>query len=205
LFGGAEDGALRAHRLTIARHVDVPAEAFDEAKADRVLALGSRILQVADTPADSPCGAVLLREGPIITFGTPGDGLDVVFTAADLSAVLAVDADIKIISALGHCGGGGTSTLVGCAPVGAPANLVVDLDMPGDFDQARIWIHEFGHNQGLGHAELFQPKRVMSPGLTMTGGVEVAPFERPAYLGFGTLNPGEAVAPWPPQGAIVVR
>lgn len=127
--------------ITVRRHVN-----STDGNASARLAAATVLLKTADpTCADVACCVTLQQSGATTTFGTAGDGLDMITSEAELATVMAFASDVKVvISATNSCGIGGA--WLGCASIGLPRNMV---NIAGVDDC--VWAHEFGHSQGLGH------------------------------------------------------
>ncbi len=77
------------------------------------------------------------------TFGTAGDGLDVITTSAQLNSVFAAAGQVKVVTSMfGVCNAAGG--VLGCGRSGA--SLIITTGAAAD-----VWIHEWGHVRGLGH------------------------------------------------------
>ena len=95
------------------------------------------------------CCILLDRGSDNRSFGTPGDGLDVITTSSELNAVINNPISrVKIVDYIGYCGGPG-SGIIGCAKT--PGNGMVVVRMSSAPDEGKLWAHELGHNTGLGH------------------------------------------------------
>jgi hypothetical protein len=137
--------------LDYANHADVAGTSFEmtDARLDAVLAEGSLRAGRGDFDVDVACCATFSRPAPGRTFGSPGDGLDVVDTGTEVSTVLNDPAArVKVVRAINYCSGPGTN-IIGCAWVGGYGAMVVRLSDVGA--EAGLWVHEYGHNTGLSH------------------------------------------------------
>lgn len=118
---------------------------------DADLAAATELLFRRDTGcggADVTCPVTFSRSGDVGTFGSPGDGLDIVTTATELQAVFAVGgARVKYVSELDYCGGYNVS-IIGCAPQPG-STMVLQTNWPG----TSVFAHEYGHNMGLDHRD----------------------------------------------------
>jgi len=132
---------------TYANHIDTNSP-IDDARVDALLADVNLVIG-RDDASDVACCTVLTRSGVGQVFGSNGDGLDVITTSGEISAVLNNStARVKIVDSIQYCGGPG-SNIIGCAPVGGDGMAVVRLTSL--FTEGVVWAHEFGHNVGLGH------------------------------------------------------
>jgi hypothetical protein len=135
--------------LDYANHVDLVAPMTDAA-LDAALADVSRRVGLADFDTDVACCVTFSRSRAGVTFGTPGDGLDVIDTPDEIQAVLDdPSARFKVVRSIGYCGGAGTN-IVGCGDVAGPYAVVVRLGTTAS--EGILWGHEYGHNVGLGHS-----------------------------------------------------
>ncbi|HEX2059262.1 MAG TPA: zinc-dependent metalloprotease family protein, partial [Thermoanaerobaculia bacterium] len=135
--------------ITVARHADVT---FSDADARRKLGPATTLLRTRDRNTDVACGVILQLSGSVGTFGTAGDGDDVITTQAELTRVMAVNAHrIKVVTSIqgsranNVCGSAGS--VLGCATTPG-TTIVMALRAAPD-----VWAHEFGHNQGLRHRD----------------------------------------------------
>jgi hypothetical protein len=148
---GILDLETRVHDspLSFANHV-AHNNPLSEARFDDVLATASLAAGRADFPDDVACCITLSRSGSGGTFGSPGDGLDIVDDDIEMDAVMAVStARFKIVRQINYCGGYYMSNIIGCARrPGATATVV---RMSNLNSEAVLWIHEYGHNTGLTH------------------------------------------------------
>lgn len=138
------DAAPRTVQVTVQRHNTV---ALSDADADRILGDMGTILQNDDSPADVATPVRFVRNGPVqlLPVTIPGT----IQTEADLMALLNAGSGIKIVEAIRWCGGPGGS-IIGCAPVGSPSVNVAAVRFTEN-QEGLIWVHEYGHNAGLGH------------------------------------------------------
>lgn len=146
------DTQLRVHavRLTYSNHVALT-NPIDLERLDTVLDLASLRAGREDYPSDVACCiTVAIPLSPGENFGSTNDGLDVIDSANDLNAVLGNPVSrVKVVRAIQYCGGPG-SNIIGCAGVGANGIAVVRRSEVGS--EGVLWIHEYGHNVGLGHS-----------------------------------------------------
>jgi len=191
------DARAHAQDLTFALHPD---SAIPTATVDSALQTGTRLLQRCDaTPAadqDVACGVTLRRSGGIGTFGTTGDGLDVITTDAEMNTVIADGAArVKIVTSISACGGQINPSIIGCGFVGASG--IVSESGLGVTLMGEELTHEFGHNQGLGHrGDPGQPPKVGNPLMQnpLGGRNEVNIAECAAYHASGVdIGPNDPV------------
>ena len=138
------DAAPRTVQVTVQRHSTV---ALSDADADRILGDMGTILQGDDSPADVATPVSFVRNGPVqlLPAAIPGT----IQTEADLVALLNAGSGVKIVEAIRWCGGPGGS-IIGCPPVGSPSVNVTAVRFTEN-QEGLIWVHEYGHNAGLGH------------------------------------------------------
>ena len=138
--------------------------AFYEAMLDAALADSRLAMEGHQGPLDRVCCSRLLKEEhspsvTLATFGTPGDGLDVIDTG-ELATIAATGGSGSrgfLVDSINDCGGGPAS---GCAVIpscGGPPDddpdryLVVTLDAEDSGILGLVIAHERGHNACLGH------------------------------------------------------
>jgi hypothetical protein len=132
--------------LTYANHVSVPVPMTDST-LDSGLGWASELAGRADFSADVGCCIRIARSGGARSFGTAGDGLDVVDSELKLLAVADNPvARVKVVRLINWCGSAGTN-IVGCAYQPGDGMVVVRLGS----NEGVLWMHEYGHNTGLGH------------------------------------------------------
>ncbi|HEX6852085.1 MAG TPA: thrombospondin type 3 repeat-containing protein [Candidatus Polarisedimenticolaceae bacterium] len=140
--------ASHDNRLTFANHPDLnspmTASTLDLRLADASLRAGR-----GDNATDVACCIRVVRSGAAQSFGTAGDGLDAIDTQDELTQVLnAGTARVKIVRAINYCGGAGTN-IIGCAYT--PGNGMAIVRSGSSGTESVVWLHEYGHNAGLGH------------------------------------------------------
>lgn len=147
---GASDPQANAHdtRLDYANHPAVT-NPMTDGRLDDILYQGSLRVGRSDFTEDVACCVSFSRSGGQKTFGSSGDGLDLIDTSSELSAVLNNStAKFKVVRAINYCGGTG-SNIIGCAWVGGDGAAVVRMSNIGQ--EGILWVHEYGHNAGLNH------------------------------------------------------
>jgi hypothetical protein len=134
--------------IDYANHVGVTSPMTD-ALLDQLLAEGSLRAGRGDFTQDVACCVTFSRSNTGATFGSSGDGLDIIDSSTELNAVLNNSAArFKVVRAINYCGGAGTN-IIGCAWVGGKGGAVVRRSGLGS--ETVLWIHEYGHNVGLSH------------------------------------------------------
>ena len=145
------DTQSRVHEagLTYANHVALTATMTD-ARLDTVLGEASKRMGRGDYSTDIACCSTVRRSAAGTTFGSSGDGLDVIDTSAELQGVLGNSrARVQVVRAINYCGGSGTN-IIGCA--WQPGNGMAVVRLTSTNTEAVLWIHEYGHNTGLSHS-----------------------------------------------------
>ena len=146
----AIDSSAQGHHsgLTYANHVDTP-NRMNDARLDEALASASATAGIENFASDVACCITVGRSGTARTFGTTGDGLDVVESAADVQSVLGNSiARVKVVRAINHCASPGTN-IIGCSALFGNTMVVVRLTSASG--EGLLWLHEYGHNTGLDH------------------------------------------------------
>jgi hypothetical protein len=134
--------------LDYANHVAVTSPMTD-ARLDTVLAQTSKLFGTSSYAGDVACCMTFSRTNTARTFGSTGDGLDIIDNSTELNAVLNHSvARVKIVRAINYCGTTGTN-YVGCSWIGGDGVAVVRMSSSGN--EAVLWAHEYGHNVGLNH------------------------------------------------------
>lgn len=132
--------------LSFANHVDL-GNPMTDARLDANLEVASSAVGFAEFTEDYACCIRVSRANSARTFGTSGDGQDVIDDAATLIAVADNPvARVKVVRLINYCGGPGTN-IVGCAYTPGDAMLVVRVSS----NEGLLWLHEYGHNAGLLH------------------------------------------------------
>ena len=135
--------------LTYANHPDV-GNPMDNGRLDAALAEANLRAGRADYTGDVACCITVSRRSDARSFGEPGDGLDTINDGTELNAVLGDPiARVKVVNSIQYCGGPGFG-IIGCAST--PGNGMTLVRRSSLGDEAILWIHEYGHNTGLGHA-----------------------------------------------------
>jgi len=185
---------IRTVQVTVQRHSSV---ALSDADADRILGDMGTILQSDDSPADVATPVRFVRNGPVqvLPAGIPAT----IQTEADLTALLNAGTGVKIVQAIRWCGGPGGS-IIGCAPVGSPTVNLAAVRFTAN-QEGLIWVHEYGHNTGLGH-RTDDPRAVMFPSVGVDHNV-VNGAESAAYLAGPVALEGAVMASSCALGALV--
>jgi hypothetical protein len=148
--GGADlqDVMLHDSGLDYVNHVN-HTNPMTDARLDEILLDASVRAGREDFGGDTACCVHFHRKGTGGSFGAPGDGLDIVDTDVKMLGVLGNQvARVKVVRVINWCGSPGTN-IIGCGYIGAFGTTVVRY---GDASsEGALWIHEYGHNVGLGH------------------------------------------------------
>ena len=188
LTAGRAEAALDVdlHRLRWHVHVDLinPGAGRDLAywqnQIDAALASANQLLEGRQGPFDRACCTRLARSVAVTTFGTPGDGRDVLDSLAEqnfFDSAGGAGSNAFLIDSMSYCGGS-APTAIGCAERPScnsnggddPALwMVVTVDAFDDGILAAVTAHERGHNACLVHVasaacQIMQAS-VFSPGL----------------------------------------
>jgi len=136
---------------TYANHVDTDSKIADD-RVDDLLASAGLVMATDSTAGslvDVACCIQLQRVGAGVSFGSSGDGLDVITTSSEISQVLSnTVARFKVVDSIQYCGGPG-SNIIGCGY--APGDGIAVVRLSSLTSEGLLWAHEFGHNTGLGH------------------------------------------------------
>lgn len=134
--------SLIRHHITVAAH---PAQYLTNADVDRIMREMNQIAQTRDFSWDEACTNVeFVRRGDVISnSGIPVAGAyeDIVKKAKQV----APRANAIVVTQI-QCGL--VSGAIGCGGVGSEPMTVIPYDGFGGM----LWLHERGHNVGLGHA-----------------------------------------------------
>ena len=107
------------------------------------------LIQGHQGPADVGC-CVELDPVSVTTFGSPGDGLDIISNASDMASVQANGPGAYLVQTIQYCAGNVGSGIRGCGV--QPGNFfIVSLDAEDTKFLSIVIAHERGHNAGLGH------------------------------------------------------
>lgn len=150
------------HKLTVRTHSSVGLTA---SQADERLAEATKLLMENSGGCEDEvaCCVQLIRKGTVVSFGFPGDGLDVIDNPEELAEVFAIpDADIKVVRQINYCDK--PCPKFGCFGCTLPGqrNMILDAQVNGSG-----WAHEFGHAQGLDYHSTdcdYDVMRMSNPG-----------------------------------------
>ncbi len=174
------------HELTWYVHVDLVDAgagrdlAFWEAAIDTAVTSANDLLEGPQGPVDAPCCTRFTRNVSVATFGSTGDGLDVIDSLADQTAIASHSSSgsaAYLVDSMTYCGGSSPSA-IGCAVrPGCDGDgsddpdlwMMVTVDAFDDDTLTAVIAHERGHNACLIHdstdaCQLMQPS-VTTPGL----------------------------------------
>jgi len=149
--GATPDPASQTHvhGLTFLNHAAVT-NPLTPARLDAVLTESTRRAATADFAGDVACCSVVERSGNGGTFGSPQDGHDTINDATELNAVIGqAGARVKVVNVINYCAGTGTN-IIGCSY--SPGNGMVLVRLSSLAYESVLWLHEYGHNVGLGHS-----------------------------------------------------
>ncbi len=152
------DTATRVHGipLTFANHVDLDDPLEVERLDLTLLLLNQRVgrddsqmdVEGEEDLEDVSCCVQLERQSLPRSFGTPGDGLDIIDDAADFAAVRNDStARVKIVRQIRHCFGSDALNIGGCAEISGDSMVVVRFGSATL--EGLVWFHEYGHNTGI--------------------------------------------------------
>ncbi|MCA9509284.1 MAG: hypothetical protein KC560_01180, partial [Myxococcales bacterium] len=187
--------------------------AFYQSLLDAAEASASDQLEGDHGPFDTPCCTRIERAVSVATFGTTGDGLDVIDSAADLSALAAIGLPGSrgfLVDSITYCGGPSPSS-IGCAQTPAcdgNANddpnlwLVVTMDASDSGLLGGVVAHERGHNACLVHVNVdeCQIMRPAAGGACLSAG-ECANFQAGRTTTGGTCTCHDDASPPAADGA----
>jgi len=143
-------GPILTRSLTVSRHVTSNLSAE---RADEILRDMTTVIQVSDAPGDMACPVEFVRGGEVEVFSL---GTGSINGAADFAAVTAAPGTVKVVNQIHWCGAC-SPNILGCAPLGGDSMVVV---MWQASQEGILWLHEYGHLQGLGHRD--DPGAVMN-------------------------------------------
>ncbi|MCG3131870.1 MAG: hypothetical protein FLDDKLPJ_02680 [Phycisphaerae bacterium] len=139
-----DKGGSRVHRLQISRHDLV---SLTNNRADQILADMTTVARSNDGAGDIECDVEFQRDGDVTSFSLGDGSID---SEADFDAVNGQPGHIKVVDQINWCGGLAPG-IIGCAPVPGDSLVVVRFT---DNQEGILWLHEFGHNQGLSHRDV---------------------------------------------------
>lgn len=160
--------AVDLHRLRWFVHVDLIDAgagrdlAFWQSAIDQATTSANRLLEGRHGPADRACCTRLTRSASVVTFGTPGDGRDVLDSLAEqnfFNTAGGSGSAAFLIDSMSYCGGASPGA-VGCAEkptCNGNGNdnpdlwMVVTAEAFDDGILPAVVAHERGHNACLGH------------------------------------------------------
>ncbi|MEZ4278458.1 MAG: hypothetical protein R3F21_02430 [Myxococcota bacterium] len=156
------------HELTWYVHVDLIDAgagrdlAYWQGVIDAAVASANALVEGRQGPFDRACCARLERAAAVATFGSPGDGRDVLDSLSDqnfFNSAGGAGSNAFLIDSMTYCGGSAPSA-IGCAErPGCDGNgnddpnlwMVVTVDAFDDDVLASVTAHERGHNACLVH------------------------------------------------------
>ena len=148
---GAESG------LSYANHASLNVSGMTNERLDTVLGLATMAVGTVNFLAgptvpedDVGCCMTFVRDGAGGTFGVPDDGLDIIDSEDELNDVLRDRTGrVKVVRQINECGGSG-SNIIGCAYTPGGSITVARVTWNAT-NEGLVWVHEYGHNTGLGH------------------------------------------------------
>jgi hypothetical protein len=161
--------AVDLHELTWYVHIDLIDAgagqdlAYWQGVIDAAVAQGNQLLEGRQGPADRACCTRLDRSVSVATFGSPGDGLDVIDSASDQNVLASTGGSGSkafLVDSLLYCGGAAPNA-IGCGIQpgcnGNPGDdpnlwMIVTADAIDDGVLPSVIAHERGHNSCLMHA-----------------------------------------------------
>lgn len=153
-------------KISISKHASVE---FNEDEADKILKGATEVAQKEDGEGDVPCDITLARDPnePVAEFKQGITPSFVDSNSTYRSVTNDNPSDVKVIAGTNWCGKFRPDVL-GCTELSEGPIVVVsefseNLREPDDEDQinaedqikAILWLHEFGHRQGLDHRNEF--------------------------------------------------
>ena len=173
------------HDLTWHVHVDLVDPgigrdlAFWQNAIDTAVASANQLLEGGQGPFDTPCCTRLGSSAQVVSFGSPGDGLDVLDSESEqilLNNLASDGSNAFLIDSLTFCGGSAPNS-IGCAELpGCSGNanddpnlwMAVTVDSLDAGTLPSVIAHERGHNTCLPHVtaaacQIMQPS-VFTPG-----------------------------------------
>ena len=132
---------LVVHDLQVRRFTST---ALADARADAILVDATNVIQTDSGANDIACNVGLRRTGAVTTFSTGDGSID---SATEFTDVNNLPGNVKVLNQINWCGGIGAN-IIGCAPVPGDSLVVVRFV---ESLEGILWLHEFGHNQGLSH------------------------------------------------------
>ncbi len=135
--------------FTVAKHASITDLEYDAAYFDEKMEDATDRVNLYDTHCygtamdDLPCAILFERDGALSTFGSNGDGLETIDTAAEENAVFNVNADVIVVDDIRRCGNLTGGSIIGCGNLNR-RRFIVERDVPAD-----VYVHEYGHNMGL--------------------------------------------------------
>ncbi len=186
--GDDPTGCTTTHAISFAVHPDA---SLSDTTIDQALAIGSQILQNCDAPDDVACDVTFSRQGSVDSFGTAGDGLDIVNTEAEKRQILGDNsAFVKVVTA-SMVGG---RVQLGVARLNSNTTFQTsNAGMGGALPVQTLgeaFTHEFGHTRGLHHSSA--TNNIMLPQIPI--GPKVDAMQCQAFHKGGSSNCGVNVA-----------
>lgn len=138
---GSEQNNPVTYNLRVDRHSSID---ISNNRTDAILASMQSIITVNDGEGDIACDVNFDRNGDVGIFDV-GSGF--INSEADFLVVNSQPGQIKVVNQINWCGGIAPN-IIGCAPVPGVSMVVVRFE---ESQEGILWLHEYGHNKGLGH------------------------------------------------------
>lgn len=148
--------------------------AYYQGLIDAAMSEATTLIEGTQGPVDAPCCTRLIATASVATFGTTGDGLDVLDSAADYAVIsgLGISSQAFLVDSLTYCGGS-APTSIGCAVRPScdlngnddpDLYLVVTVDAFDSNILGKVLAHERGHNACLTHIDTDECQLMRSGG-----------------------------------------
>lgn len=130
-------------RLTVSRYTDTT---LSNADVDRIFSDASYVLQTNDGSGDVACNVELARYGNVTVFNNGDDGS--IDTEEELSEVFNLPSNVKVVDDVNWCANQFNTSFIGCGQLPGRSFITERFT---ENQEGILWLHEFGHNQGLHH------------------------------------------------------
>ncbi len=159
--------------MRVAAHVDVAAIA--QTVHTQAFTNASSIIQTDSGAQDVAC-PFTLRAHSFVTFGTTGDGLDVIDNSTEYNTIQTTSTGYyNVVNTIMWCNGTLAVAAGGCGhPEGGKKPFMVNRSRATSGARGNVLAHEFGHTVGRSHDN--NASRIMDPDFLTTAHNEVTPF-----------------------------